>query len=241
VSERYDVRLVGKTDDVQSTVRLYAESFLARSVIVCEGASEVGFVRGVDQYLSSNGQESINARGTALVDSGGGEAERPFTRANVFLDLGYRVAILRDGDKPVSAEVLEAFASAGGHDFSWREGRALEDEIFLGVSDNGVERLLAEAIELHGDETVDDDIRAVTENAMDLEDIRTDALMFGVSPENRRTLGKASRRRKRGWFKSVTWMERVTREVVGPDLTNADAGFRAIVESFMTWAVDGPS
>ncbi len=41
---------VGSKDDIQGTVRAFPESFLASSVIVCEGASEVGLLRGVDQF-----------------------------------------------------------------------------------------------------------------------------------------------------------------------------------------------
>lgn len=237
-ARQYEARLVGTTDNVQSTVRLYPEAFLARSVLVCEGASEVGFVRGIDQHLSSISHDSISARGTALVDSGGGEADRPFSRGLAFLQLGYRVAVLRDGDKPVPAEALETFKSSGGNDFVWRERRTLEDELFLSLSNDAVERLIAAAVGLQGEQAVDDDIKAVTENATDLNDIHTDILMFGVSPTNREILGRASRRRRRGWFKSVTWMERISLDIVGPDLANADLGFRGIVQSIISWAID---
>ena len=40
----------GSTDEIQSTLRTDPEAFLAKSVIVCEGASEVGFVRGLDLW-----------------------------------------------------------------------------------------------------------------------------------------------------------------------------------------------
>jgi hypothetical protein len=33
---------------VQSTIRLYPDAFLAPSVLVCEGASEVGLIRGLE-------------------------------------------------------------------------------------------------------------------------------------------------------------------------------------------------
>ena len=46
---------VGTDDGIQSTIRVYPDAFLAPSVLVCEGASEVGLMRGLDQYLTAQG------------------------------------------------------------------------------------------------------------------------------------------------------------------------------------------
>ena len=50
--------------------------------------------------------------------------------------------------------------------------------------------------------------------------------------------GKAARSKDKPWFKSVTSMEGVARDIIGPDLVNADAGFRERVERIFTWAAD---
>jgi putative ATP-dependent endonuclease of the OLD family len=105
--EKHNIQKVGADDDIQGTMRLYPDAFLAPSVLVCEGATEVGFVRGIDLYRVTDGETSIAAHGVALVDCGGGEPERCFKRAAVFQNLGYRTGILRDSDKAVEQE-LEA-------------------------------------------------------------------------------------------------------------------------------------
>jgi putative ATP-dependent endonuclease of OLD family len=56
-----------------------------------------------------------------------------------------------------------------------------------------------------------------------------------VTPEIRKLLGKASRARKAGWFKSVTWMEDATRDIYAPDRKNADPNFNAIVDTLGAW------
>src|SRR5208283_2777844 len=114
---KHAVMNVGAEDATQSTIRVYPEAFLATSVLVCEGASEVGLVRGLDQHHSTHGEVSIFACGVALVDCGGGEADKPFLRATAFQRLGYRTAVLRDDDKRPSPNVEEAFARLGG---AWR-------------------------------------------------------------------------------------------------------------------------
>lgn len=237
-AEVHEVRVVATADDIQSTIRLYPDAFLAPKVIVCEGASEVGLVRGLDQYRTANGNDAITAQGTALVDSGGGDADRPFNRAAAFHALGYRAAVVRDDDKKPTAAVEAAFIADGGTVVAWRGGRALEDELFLGLTDDAVGKLLNRAVELHGEELINDHIKSASQNAKDLNSIRAEALSERIIPESRAVLGKASRTKKAGWFKSVTWMEDVARDIVGPDLANADVDFRALIDSIFAWAGD---
>lgn len=236
--ERHDVRAVGTADDIQSTIRLYPDAFLAPCVLICEGASEVGLIRGIDQYRIANGRTSISAQGAALVDCGGGDADRPFKRAAAFHALGYRAAVVRDDDKKPTAAMEEAFIAGGGEVVAWRDGRALEDELFLSLTDDAVEKLIDRAVELHGEDLVNDHIKSASQNVKNLDGIRIERVIDGLLPESRAVLGKAARTKKAGWFKSVTWMEDVARDIVGPDLARADAGFSERIERIFAWAGD---
>lgn len=233
---KHDVLAVGAADELQSTIRLYPDAFLALTVIVCEGASEVGLVRGLDQYRIANGHRAIFALGTALVDCGGGDADKPFRRAAAFHSLGYCVAVVRDDDQKPTEGLEAAHVAGGGKVFSWRDGRTLEDELFLSLSGATVVKLIDCAVELHGQELVNDHIKSVSKNTKDLNAIRAEQLSDGITMESRLILGKAARTRKAGWFKSVTWMEEVARDIVGPDLANTEAGFRALLEAIFSWA-----
>jgi putative ATP-dependent endonuclease of OLD family len=229
-------------DDKQtaSYIRLYPDAFFAHSIIVCEGASEVGLVRGLDQHRTANGYDSISAEGTSLVDCGGGRPERALKRAQAFQALGYRTAIIRDDDiKPAEADEA-AFKAAGGTVFTWCDGCALEDDLFASLTDGGVDKLLDRAIELHGDALINEHIKSASGNAKDLAAIQNESLINGISVESREILGKAAQSKKAGWFKSVTWMEDVARDIVGPDLKNADQGFRELIVEIFDWADDGP-
>ena len=225
--------------DAQGAIRLYPEAFLAHSVIVCEGASEVGLVRGLDRYRTENGFDAIAAQGLVLIDSRGGDPDRPLCRAAVFQNLGYRVAVLRDDDKKPNADVESAFVQAGGKVIAWRDGRALEDELFLSLSHQAVSRLLDHAIELHGQDLIDNHIKSITQNASDLNRMRAEIENDGLGSARRTTLGHAARTSNNSWFKSVTRMETVAHDVVGPDLVNADEGFRAIVDNLFGWISGG--
>ena len=235
-AERHVVCAVGTADGIQSTIRLFPDAFFAPSVIVCEGASEVGLIRGLDLHRTANGRDAITAQGTALVDCGGGNADTPFMRVAAFQGLGYRTAVVRDDDKKPTAAVEGAFTDDGGTVFAWRDGRTLEDELFLSLTDDGVGKLLNRAVELHGEELINDHIKSASQNAKNLDGIFAEVIVDGIQPESRTVLGKAARSRKAGWFKSVTWMEDVARDIVGPDLMNANAGLRELVERIFAWA-----
>jgi putative ATP-dependent endonuclease of OLD family len=238
---QHAVMNVGTDDATQSTIRVYPDAFLAPSVLVCEGASEVGLMRGPDQYLTAQGEASISARGVALVDCTGGDSDRPFRRGDAFQKLGYRVAVLRDDDKKPTVGVEKAFSDSGGKVFAWRQDRALEDELFFSLTEVAVGKMLEFAIELHGDALIDDHIKSTTRGTKTLDVVQTETLVSGLSEETRIILGKAARTKKAGWFKSVSWMEQVAREIVGPDLAGegVDKGFCAIVADLFAWSDHG--
>jgi hypothetical protein len=119
---------------------------------------------------------------------------------------------------------------------AWGSGRALEDELFQSLTHAGISALIDHAIEMHGEDLIDEHIRSASENTRNLQDIQADAIFDLLSVEDRALLGKAARTRKAGWFKSITWMEEVAREIVGPNLADAEAGFCEIIKSIFVWA-----
>lgn len=231
--------LVGDSDDAQGTIRCFPEAFLALSVIACEGASEVGFIRGIDQYRAVQGEQSISAMGVSLVDCNGSNPDRFIDRATVFLSLGYRAGVFCDDDKAPTSKKLDVFVDAGGGFFTWRNGRALEDELFLSLHDEDVDALIDAAIEFHGEKLIDDHIKTETGNEYDLGSLRAEAnRLEEYSDELRMILASASKNKSNGWYKSVSKMEVVARNIVGPNLEYADDEFRENVELIFTWIAD---
>ena len=225
----HESRIVGNQDDMQSTVRACPEAFLAPSVIVCEGASELGLVRGLDLYRVDTARPSIMALGVALAD---GHGDTTYRRANVLAVLGYRTLILRDDDKAPDATEAARFTAAGGSVLRWRSGRALEQELFASLSEGAVTALIEEAVENVGEDRVDANIKSASSNVLDLMQCRA-----GIAGTTREVLGKAAKA-KPGWFKSVTAMESIGRKIVGPDLAICDAGFSVTIKSLFDWVAD---
>lgn len=233
--EHHDVHKVGVADDVQSTLRADPEAFLAKSVIVCEGASEVGLARGLDQYWVDQGESSFFALGGAYVDVGGSNPDRCFTRGTALLRLGYRVLVIVDADKPTTPEIAAAFHAAGGRSITWRANRALEDELFLSLDDNAIDALLEKACATVGEDIVTQHISSKSNGQKDLAAIQLEGLMDNYSDETKVLLGTASRTRNSGWFKSVSIFQEIAKDIVGPNLATAEAGFQEIVEQLQAW------
>ncbi len=235
----HEARMVGADNDIQSTIRLYPEAFLARSVIVCEGASEIGLLRGLDLHQIEQGGVSLAAQGVAMVDCGGGDADRPYARAAAFQSLGYRVMVVRDDDKQPTLAIEQAFKQGGGAVVAYRAGRALEDELFGSLTPSACQKLITYAHELHGD-LIHEHLRTVSNNTLTLQAVWDEIQNTHVlSAPSRTLLGQAARIRKAGWFRSISWMEEVARTIVGPDLPQCDPGFNALVNQVPGWAAHG--
>lgn len=231
----HQVHQVGVEDDVQSTIRADPEAFLAKSVVVCEGASEVGFARGLDQYWVSQGHQPFFAAGGAYVNVGGGDPDKCYLRGTALLRLGYRVLVLVDADKQPKAESVASFVVAGGSALTWRPGRALEDELFLSLGDGEIHALLERAVGHVEEMLVNSHILTQSQGKSTLNSVWAEGVTNGYSPATRALLGLASRKGQNSWFKSVTKFEGVARDIVGPNLAKADAAFVALVGELFRW------
>ncbi|MBN5402355.1 AAA family ATPase [Serratia marcescens] len=233
----HQVLQVGVADDIQSTVRADPEAFLARSVIVCEGASEVGLIRGLDHFWTNINGQSMLAAGTAFVNVGGGEPDRCFVRGLALRRLGYRVLVMVDADKPPTGATVQAYVDAGGEYITWREGRALEDELFLSLPDAGVDALLQRAIDLVEEDLVAAHIQTQSNGQLALAQIRLQRQQLGMPYPlaTRQLLGLAARNRKNGWFKSVTKFEDVARDILGPYSQISEPEFVALINRLYRW------
>ncbi|MBS1839707.1 MAG: AAA family ATPase [Acidobacteria bacterium] len=233
---KHEVRVPGCSDEIQGTLRLYPEAFLAPSILVCEGASEVGLIRGIDQFRVVKGRQSLSALGGCLVDCGGGRPESPFTRAAAFEALGYRTAILRDNDKQADPKTEKQYQSAGGAVFEWRKTLCLEDELFQGLPKEAIQKLFELAIQIHGEALVDAHIRSASSGSSNGKTVEKElAASTQLATSTRKLLGLASRTKSASWFKNVRRMEFIGRHIVAPSLEKSDKDFASVINKVFAW------
>lgn len=214
----------------QSTLRACPDAFLARSVLVCEGKTEIGLVRGIDLHRQSKDITGINAHGVLWADGGG---DNTFARALAFRRLGYRTAILRDCDKQ-PAEADRRVATDEGIDiFEWSAGNATEDEIFACVPEGSIAKLIEIACDWRSEDAIDANIKWASNNAVGIKECRE-----AFKAEMRPFLGKAAQKKGASFYKDVDPAERIGREVVGPHLDDCGS-LAAVVERVFAWAEAG--
>lgn len=107
-------------------VRDKGEALLARSVLVCEGQTEVALLKG----FAEETERPFQARDVALVDGGGSDAAAV---AFHLASLGYRTAMLTDSDNPLKDAVVKALQKVSVSHFQWDDKRCTEEELFCGI------------------------------------------------------------------------------------------------------------
>lgn len=218
--------------DVQGAIRSNPHALLATKIIVCEGASEIGIVRGLDQHFSASGYAALATHGVALVNGNGDET---FNRALAFKALGYQVTILRDSDKPAPVNLEAAFLAGGGQVFAWTAGRALEQEVFAAVPDQAVKVLLDLAIEIKERDAVQAHIENISTKAVSLAAIEAELASGTLSTTSRAVLGNAAARY--GWLKTQSAMEIVGKDVLGPARLQCQPSLTNVLNGLWGWAL----
>lgn len=83
------------TNELQGLVRKHPLALFAKSIIIGEGATEYGFIRGLNEVWQKNGYKSMSFYGVCAINGNGNECIDTAKRLN---KLGYRVALLCDSD-----------------------------------------------------------------------------------------------------------------------------------------------
>lgn len=213
----------------QATLRVCAEAFLSKAVIVCEGKTEIGLVKGIELFNQSTGNRSIVENGVHYADGGG---ESMFARAKVFASLGYPTSIFKDSDLAVQHVTPQSEVQALGISiFEWGNNNATEDAIFLSCPAAVIPDLLSLAIDRKGEDAVRSHIQAHSQNRFTLDQCRNN-----FTDEHRVILAKAAN--KKGWYKDIEPSENVARFIIGPNYRQFTEALTTPVNAVFQWALD---
>ncbi|MGP1582065.1 MAG: ATP-dependent nuclease [Porphyromonas endodontalis] len=179
--------------ELQGLLRSQPEALFTRRVILCEGATEYGIIRALDQDLQKKGELGLSARSIAIVDTKGGNK---FYQYAIWLkSKGFDVITFNDDDnKDILSSKTEA-ERTGVRMAICDPGNALEQQLFNDVPWDIVIELVQLAKSIYSEEAVVSclDIRSISE----LKDTADKC-----KPEIRQKLGIQSK--QKGWYKNVT-------------------------------------
>jgi predicted ATP-dependent endonuclease of OLD family len=195
-------------NSLQGVLRRQAAAFLSSKVVVCEGRTEVGFLRGFDD-LKAKESESFACLGVTLLDANGGSCVKGI--AKELKNLNYDVCVVADSDSKenFSTEDITELESDGIDCFVWEGGVSIEERAFLDLPWESVLKSL-DFVEKESKRTILNEIKSYI--AAPLDEHRT---QWQNSHDLRVALGKAAK--EKSWFKRID---------------KAEAWFGKIVEAF---------
>jgi hypothetical protein len=222
---------LGGTEDAQKTLRACAEAFLAPSVIVCEGKTEIGVVRGLDLWRQSQGFRSILAHGCHWADGSGSSM---MERAKIFARLGHRTALFMDSDVVFDESKYADLSAHGISVFRWQDGYSTEAAIFASAPATDIPKLLSIACEWRSEDSIDGKIRSASNGQFSLQQCR-DQFVDVMRP----MLGSCAGDGK--WFKDIEPAERVLREAIAPAWRYTGEILTEPLNSLWQWITTSPT
>ena len=136
-------------EELQGLHRSSPSPFLARRILVCEGATEEGLLRALvrhhDRERRAQGRATSGAYGVSLCNGGGGA--RACEVAESFHGLGYDTFLLLDADDATVDERAGSFALDASRIHRWERGDYVESAIFGELSRDDLIALLRLTIE----------------------------------------------------------------------------------------------
>lgn len=220
----------GDAGNVQGTIRMHAHALLASSVIVCEGASEIGLVRGLDQYFTENGETPLATSGATLLNGNGDET---FSRALNMQTLRYRTAILRDTATSLRRLPMKRGSLPRVELCSPGVAGRLLSGPCSPRSPPKAAALLQYVVELKERPLIEAHIATYSANTVTLAMLEVE-VGAGLGQASRALLGGAAA--WFDWIKTITAMEGAGRTIVGPGFAEADAALTDVIDRLFDWA-----
>jgi putative ATP-dependent endonuclease of the OLD family len=211
--------------EAQGILRAHPEAFLSPTVLVCEGATEHGLMRGLDIYDAEHGMETLALLGVALVNGGGTPKAQEVTLQ--FAKLGFRTGLLRDSDKTSPKDEAELLR-LGGRIFCWDDGYATEDQLFASLPLDALLSLLAIADMHHTRGLIDSHRSACGLTRAAIAELR-------ASPTDDHRPSLAAAAKCGAWFKRIDFGEDVGRLIVGPFADKCTGTLIPTLRSLWKW------
>ena len=214
----------------QGEIRKNAESFLTKRLIVCEGKTEIGFVRALDSYL----QETQNLR-MAFYGVGPflGGGENVLTNAEMLKNIGYDVVIFMDSDKESEESKKQEAKEKGLEIIDWEKPYAIEQQIFKESTVDVANQLLRIAVE---EKSIDSVTSKLTDISYEIDEFGNIKLDNSTTTEQLVSIGGIAMQKKCSWYKRIDLGEAVGNTVFRNfDSFPSEGRVKTVVKQIEAW------
>ena len=223
--------------EMQGCIRKNPEAFFARKILVCEGATEIGFCRSINEYRISHNKTSASCMGIRFADGAGNEM---INYVLGFKDLSYPTALFCDSDCVNINNRKQEFRDLEINVIDSEDNCSIEQQVFKDVPWNVVKALIKIAIE----KVIDDDGKTYEEaekKIFDATNAQLDCRMAQMtnwyqneSDDLRTALGLAAK--NKNWYKKQTYGERMGRCILTSYSDLAEScRLKFIIDSISNW------
>lgn len=221
------------TDTImQAQIRKNAEAFLCKRLIVCEGKTEIGFIRALDTYWAKTKSYRMAFKGIGTADGGG---DTIFVCANTLRSCGYEVCLLMDADLPKDDEKKAALKEIGVAVFDWDKPNALEEQVFYDVPTNVATKIINIAVTEHGMESVKS---RLTSEKIPFEVTDDEIQLAAMTPDAQKKIGEIAKRKKVEWYKRIDLGEQLGNAVFDNwEHIGAETKIKSVVDALSKWVI----
>ncbi|MDE7420483.1 MAG: AAA family ATPase [Muribaculaceae bacterium] len=198
---------IPSTDEMQGTLRKNPEAFFAKRVIMCEGATEVGIIRGLNEYLLRPKGMNLAKLGVRYADGTGKNLTNYVTEFN---RLGYPICLFCDSDAPDVNDKKAGFRAIGVVIVDCEGKLALEQQLFKDLPWISIKKLIEYYLnESHNNtKTLYNNLRSYI-----VKDIQYSEDWWKIElPILRNVFGNVAK--SAGWYKNITHGDYVASVIV---------------------------
>lgn len=181
-----------KEDDFQQILRINPNAFFSKRVLVCEGATEVGVCRAINNHRVAQNKENLEMLGISLVD---GKGDSFVQYSKLLKSAGYDACVFCDSDKESINIQKSTLLNAGIKVIDCDEGNSIEEQIFNDTPWETIEALVDYAINLKGEESILHQLSLKSKE--ELKDSKNTRVLLGQKSN------------KKVWFKRIEYGQRV--------------------------------
>ena len=186
--------LIRFDENSQSILRTQPQAFFAKKIICCEGKTEEGMLRAINDYIRSRHDTSFPAQGIVIVDCGGGTKiiDQPLALRKA----GFDVCVFLDADEENVMKRLGELIDANVTPVICEDGKCIEQQVFNDIPWTLFIELVKMASALNEGSTSN----LLTEDAVKGLANITDA---NEQKTKRELYGKEAKYKRNGWFKDI--------------------------------------
>lgn len=188
-------KLYNFSSNEQGTLRSNPEAFFAKKIILCEGATEVGIVRGINNFNYLKNDYRFSNNGVRYLDCNGDSKIENYI--NVFKDKEYEIFVFCDSDNDANPSIssLKEYINKNKIESSQCEaGKAIEHQMFSDLDFETIKKIFDLEL-LEDKDSLKNSIKSRFTGTWNDDYLSID------NPEIRNAIGIASN--KKGWFKRI--------------------------------------